>query len=241
MTFQIGMVGEDGVLLASDTRVTHTHLADIDGVTKRVRTVSDTPKISFDAGKYIACCWAGDDLGRILIRIINEKINAALRDNPDVFIGVCIEATLREARALTQADPTLLRNNCDVLMTMLSGRRMRLWKIHISTRPGCADPVIGIDEELTKIVSGDQANSAVFFSEHYFPKFRKVLLDQLVPLASHVILQGARLASGVNGLQIVLCRPSGFHELSEEDIAGRLRWSNEVDSQIERLLEIPRP
>jgi hypothetical protein len=241
MTFQIGMVGDDGVLLTSDTRATHIHFADIDGTTRMVRTVSDSPKVSIDAPNRVAYCWAGDDLGRILIRIISERINETLRDDPKVLLGICVEATLREAATLKQADSTLLRNNCDVLLAILSSPvSMKLWKIHISTRPGCPVPVTGIDEELTKVVVGDQANSDVFFSERYFSNFRKVPLNQLVPLASHVILQGAKLSSGVSGLQIVLCRPSGFHELTDGELAVFVEQSKALDSQIAESLGIPR-
>jgi len=53
VTFQVGMVASDGVILASDTRITYTQSA---------RTKSTTEKIICEKEPQIAYCWSGDEM-----------------------------------------------------------------------------------------------------------------------------------------------------------------------------------
>lgn len=234
VTFQIGMLGSDGVLLASDTCVTYgSHL---EGSIRRTEPVR---KIEIDRVKNFAFCWAGDDLGVLTAEAITATISEAAYGDFKAFLRICANTAVENSQALRRINPNRHFGACTFLIVAPTSG-MVLWKLQVQNVPGQLTIMIDPKDLMgAKIFAGDQASVALFFTERYFPGDRKLRIEDLVPLAAHTVLMAGKFNDGVSGLQIVLCRPEGFQELSEEDIAGRLRWSAEVDSQIERLLEIP--
>ena len=231
MTFQIGMVGSDGILLASDTLCTNIHASNavaLDGT----RTSFDAPKIQIEKAKGIAYCWSGDELGRILVNQISDLVNG-LRTDMRVFLSMCSQEAIHRAAVIRAANPAVPIGSCEVLLAIQTGSTsVSLWKTRIVQSQNQFIPPT-IEPIITKAITGDAVNAAAFFAEKYFPRFRKLPVQDLIRLAAHVVLMAGKLNSaGVGGLQIVVCRGSGFTELTTEEISSLVEQSSRLDSEI---------
>jgi hypothetical protein len=91
------------------------------------------------------------------------------------------------------------------------------------------------------VCTGDQASPAVFFTERYFPADRKLPIRDLIPLAAHTVLMASKFSAGIGGLQIVLCRPSGFELLDGEEISILGVRSQKIDFGLADSLGLPLP
>jgi hypothetical protein len=240
VTFQIGMVGEDGVLLASDTCCTQGS-----SFVGSIRRTEPIRKIQIDRTNHFAYCWAGDDLGILTAQAITAKVSDLEYGEFKSFLYACASTAVANAKGITFVDRNRRLNSCTLLISAptSSAEAMALWKLQIQNLPEQApvimvEPIDGIGG---KTVTGDQSNPAVFFTERYFPRGRKSPMQDLILLAAHTVVMASKFNSGVSGLQIVLCRQSGFHELSEEEMAVYADRSKAIDSDISDWLGIPRP
>ena len=55
-----------------------------------------------------------------------------------------------------------------------------------------------------KGLAGDEGNPAVFFAERYYDASAPI--DDLIPLAAHVVLMASKFSSDVEGLEILKCK-----------------------------------
>jgi len=229
VTFQIGMVGSDGVLLASDTLCTHLHIAD--GAI-RTGTTSNSPKIQIENAKGIAYCWSGDEFGRIAVATISDLFREGSRTDIRSFLRECGVQAVNRAGDQRSVNPTTPLSSCEVLVAIRSENNyMSLWSLRmLNTVEHQFFPAV--ERVTTKAVTGDAVNSAVFFSENYFSRFCTLPIAELVPLAAHTVLMAGRLSSGVGGLQIVLCRGDGFTELGSNEISAIEEQAANRDSAI---------
>jgi hypothetical protein len=234
VTFQVGMVGTDGILLASDTLCMQGQSPD--GST--IRSTYDTPKIQIDDEKGLAFCWAGDELGSVATQLITDKVDATSHGDFKSFLRQSGQLSIIKARKIRESLQSTWRlNNCTVLVVVRIAQSVSLWKL-VLIDPEGSTPHIIADPIITKMVTGDQSSPAVFLAERYYPKVRKLPVQDLVPLAAHTVLMASKFSSGVDGLQIALCRPSAFESLSNEKIAALVKHSQAMDSQIAATLGI---
>jgi hypothetical protein len=85
-----------------------------------------------------------------------------------------------------------------------------------------------------KVVTGDGANAALFFTERYY---QKRPIRELAFLTAHTVLVGGRLnPGGVSGLDIVFCESSGIGSLSEKSVAALRAKSEQLDDSLGRSL-----
>lgn len=153
MTFQIGMVAEDGVLLASDLLGTQGSQ-----YYSQIRTTQRTPKIEFDVTRELAYCWAGDELGRVTVQAIVGKWDGSHRQNLKSFLLRRASEAITRARAICASNSTSAVNNCCVLIVFRNPPdSVSLWRVELSTVPNSC-PVV--DQILDKTVTGDQGQSS---------------------------------------------------------------------------------
>jgi hypothetical protein len=226
MTFQIGMVGSDGVLLASDT------LCTVDPpLSGSIRHTYNTPKIELDEHNGIAYCWSGDQLGRLTTQIVSETLGEVPHHlNFKQFLYTSAQAAIIKASALkTDGDVRMFRH-CMSQIVIRRSARLELWKLEIINQGNCGIPVQIYPEEMSaKCFTGDVSNQAVYFAERHF---QKLPIKDLTLLAAHSVIMASKFSSGVGGLQIALCRESGFSILSDEEIADLRERSKKLDSDL---------
>jgi hypothetical protein len=84
VTFQIGALGDEGIVLGSDKRATDEHGG-------WVRTTYDTPKIKMFDDLRLAYCWAGDALARYaaesIVSAIRKEDKSQILESPRCWLN----------------------------------------------------------------------------------------------------------------------------------------------------------
>jgi hypothetical protein len=224
MTMQVGMVGTDGVLIASDTLWINDRdgLAPLTETQSFVRYTEDSPKIMCNHERGIAISRA-------------KNMRAATR---------VAEAIIRDLSATEMAKP---RNSIEKIgetavaslelksvhcLIALQHPRPELYSFECGRFGDALEPTC---RKITgAIPAGDNMNAAVFWRERYYEEPRP--LKTLIPLAAHMIMSASKLSSGsIRGLEIVLCDAFGLHRLDDDSIGKLKAQANQWDQQIGAL------
>lgn len=209
MTFQVGIVGSDGILLASDTQYTS------DGI----RHSTNSPKIHIDGG--VAWCCSGATVAELFGQSYSRRFQLDCDD---------IGGLMSECRdnLLADYDDTLWPGHRGTVLTVQrSGVDVQLWRIEIHTSQGAQLPPMRI---YTQKWEGDESNPAVFFQRYM--QGQKHPLDRLKSVAGHAVNMASKFSSGVSGLEIVECRSTGFTRVSDREIQTLLQSSDDLDEAI---------
>jgi hypothetical protein len=223
MTMQIGMVGSDGIVLASDTRWTKEPAKpkseDITG--RAVRYGTNGTKIKVTEGKEIAVSYAADKQSS---GFVAEEIIAKLtvENAPDPIIAVQEIFNANASRRWHHVQGFIVLTHPAVqLFRFEIARNNRKWSAI------CEPVTFGYD------VAGDVTNAAIYWAERY-PEILTV--EQLIPLAAHLIVSSHHLnTAGIGGLEIVRCDASGIRQLSLESTRELVQKANEWDGTIRDL------
>jgi hypothetical protein len=222
MTMQVGMVGTDGIVLASDTLWMHE---DVTGV--RHTSNKSKVKIDYAQGVAISCARSMETAGRIADDLMKELLDES-RGRLD-WSAVAVAN-----RILEQAHPARKPFQC---LIVTAGKKPQLFHLHY----GVFDPAVqagaACDNEPRRYVAGDQTNAACFWSERYQQHSPPQPVQRLIPLAAHLVVSAARLNSAaIGGLEIVVCDKSGIHLLSDESTAALEAQSAEWDEKVSDLI-----
>jgi len=219
MTFQIGMLGSDGVLLASDTLYTHP------GKLPGSRRTYNAKKILIREDEAMAYCSSGDDVSAKAAELHSNSTTVEIYQSMVMSRTTAIEkySTIENKNG----------NHGTVLAAHRTATGVELWYMDVSSQ---AQLPISIPSH---ICAGDQQNPAAFLIERYFPKDRRLPIRDLIFLAAHTVLMASKFSSGVGGLQILLGRPAGFEALSDEDISALKERSRKLDAEITASLGLP--
>ena len=219
VTFQVGMVGIDGVLLASDKLVTEAPINE-----QSVRQTYLSDKITVLDEENLAYCWAGDDLCDSLCnRVRSELKKSPERDFKDQLIE-CGQLELQTKRRAP--DGRELKGGV-IFFVRRFPSGVELWKLSTNT-----SPLANLIRD--KTYAGDPTNAARFFVEYYFPSERLRPIRQLIHLAAHSVLMAAKLNTGVRGLEMALCAHTKFEKLT--DTRESLQLSGDLDRHIADIL-----
>jgi hypothetical protein len=225
------MVGIDGVLLASDTKCTRPG-----GVRGAFRSSSNQPKIRVEENENAAYCWSGDDLCEDAARIFCVQPGDLLSDSQihNRLVESAQKAIADEG--IAKRSPALQGGAVLFAFRLLRGSS-QLWYLNLDLSAGGRSPKA--QPVFTYLTTGDFHNAAGFFLERYFPKRRKVPIQDLVPLAAHTVLQAGELNNaGVGGLEIVRCTSAGFEKVSEDEISVLTDRSEKLDAEISVSLKL---
>lgn len=220
MTMQVGMVGTDGILLASDTLWTQNPVL----ATKRwgrPRSFTKSKiKISNAKGMAISCARDMDIACEIADKIMNGLQPSDFSDPIPRIIEI-------------GTDVSSLEKDTAQCLIVLMRPSMHLFWFQSAMENG--QRVTSCENSEPMAIAGDNLNPAIFWAEKYCRP--PCSIDKLIPIAAHLVI-GARQfnPSVIDGLEIVRCRESGIQHLSEISIAELKVKVADWDKQIDRLL-----
>jgi len=217
MTMQIGMVGSDGTVLASDTQWTRNIKTLVNGhhIGRVIRAWTNSSKIKTNGNMVVSCALdkkAADCTAEaILLRFDENTPESSIQE-----IGEGIPETDRwDAQGLIVIPPFQLYR---YQLAMQDGQ----WT------PFC-EPSDGFD------IAGDMATPAIFWIHRFYQPWFTV--EQLIPLAAHMIVASHHLnTAGIGGLEIVVCRAGGNEFLPREETIKLQRTAWDHDKAIERII-----
>jgi hypothetical protein len=238
-TFQVGIAGTDGIILASDTRVTKIEGQRPYSTDAGQRVLSASPKIIiYDDEPRLAYCWAGGETqtriaGDVARSIRGEKIvieENRMRELLSAAGHSALSATYPGyPNQLPQGTLELPRRHSagSVIIAYSGMREVELWKLSLDLVP---DPC----RIMNNTAAGDAVNPGIFFMQKYY---EKIEIDRLLPVAAHTVLMcSAMNKTGIDGLEIVVCRQKKFRKLEEQEIAPLCDFSKQLDESISKEL-----
>jgi hypothetical protein len=225
VTFNVGLVGTDGVVLASDTKVSFW---------EQTRTSSTASKLYSNPETGIACAVSGDEVTPFIAReVCQTRINDGLSED-DVFTqlhGVATSAW--QLHVPKKRDNSPERNPHSRLLIVLPRCNFPLWSIAAGPNTGS-----GTKCYRDKAHDGDPSNAAKYFLEFYAQsKLRP--MRELVFLAAHTIRTAAILnPTGVGGLEILTWDfgAAAPRFLSNDEIATLTQRSSQLTSSIDAAI-----
>lgn len=194
MTMQVGMVGSDGIILASDTKI-YAPAPRLD-----LTITTGISKIRVDVDAEIAILCAGNMKASLCVA--DAIIASRLEGNGSVESKICQIA----ASELEKYNPT----GCEFLV-YLSGA------LYVYSS---AQDTVFCQRVATYAFCGHSTNAAIFWANRFFtpspPRMRTC--EELIPLAAQIIVDGGVLNSGaIGGLEIVRCTTAGIQILSTSE------------------------
>lgn len=226
MTFQIGIVGTDGVLLASDECYIDP------GLGQGARTRYRGQKIFIRGDGQIAYCAAGDDWAAMSA----ERHSDSFTGNLVIYQNMVLAREFAIDDCLTRKGKFFAEENRHgTVLAVHREPKVELWHMDVMFRGQL--PICISD----RVCIGDTGNPAVFFLERYLPPGAKLSLDKLKFLAAHSIAMAEKInPTGIGGLEMVLCREDRFERVSAEEINYLKSQSEDLDSSIANALSILR-
>ena len=225
MTLQVGLVGLDGSVIASDQC-----MQQFEGGIRCVMTSS-----KFHQGTGVVCCWSGDSVAEHAanaVRVVNwndipgdkERIRAEL-----IRIGD-MTWEMRE-QFYKEAGQSLYLG---IVRKVMVACHDSLWLLELGRRSSIANACSD------RIVAGDPQNSARFFVNRYAAGCEQRPISKLVFLAAHAVLMGHfENPGGISGLEVAII-PKGSDPffLTSAEIKDLAILSEGLSQSIgERLLQ----
>lgn len=223
MTMQVGMVGTDGILIASDTKWYGTPTLPPDKLWHGGRASFHSPKIKISYTRGMAISQA---MNMETAEHVAEELIRTLSD--DDFVNPINHIRTIGKRVLDQANAFRQEAHC---LIMLTRPVPQLLIFAFAVEEGMRTPVCRKMDSIA--FAGDNVNPAIFLAERYY---KKAPIKSLIPLAAHLILAASALNNGaIGGLEIVFCDESGLHRISNESVQALESWSMATDRKIESL------
>lgn len=196
MTMQVGMIGSDGIVLASDTKWT------VDAQRRCIDARYDFSgrKILTNESMTVAVACARDMAAAY--RVASGILAASeleREQSPDVRLRRIWEIGIEKAQSPTP--------QCIVAFAYPEPS-LFLFEYLDKDTPACI-PVP------TYVHGGDTINAAAFWTMHYY---KWIPVAHLKRLAAHMIVSAHELNSqGISGLEIICCNGAEFHRLTDKE------------------------
>jgi hypothetical protein len=231
MSFQVGINCNDGVVLASDKKMTRM---------EGVRTAYQTRKIEIFAAENMAFCSTGDDFCVSFTKIVREENQKSLlagkcfRDLKQALIDCVHAARQREAehrdkrRGEIGKQPRELVGG-STLFVLREASKVQLWCVDTTAQFPNPFPV---DD---KMVVGDTTNAAVFFLNRYHAEIPSQV-DAMLPLAVHTVR--AAKNEFVDGVEAGVFTQSQFRTLNDKELQSAIDVSVSVDLSVGRAFGV---
>jgi hypothetical protein len=213
MTMQVGLVGSDGIVLASDTKWHENHA----GV---VWQGWGSPKISLDSTGHIAVACAKDmRKGTEIARAILSELSSEHWENP--------ESRLEEIASSRLTPHFPYEAECLIGISSPSPRLFHL-------ACGCNHASAFCTKITDRRAAGDALNSALFWHMRYYTVMP---IRKLIRLAAQIIVDASEIANGgIGGLQIAYTDGTGFTCLSDDKCQQLEAEARERGVQIGRII-----
>ena len=214
---QIGMVGSDGIVLASDTQWTRNLETTIDGrrIGRVIRSWTNRSKIKTNGQMVVSCALdkkTADSIAEaILVRFDGNDPEGSIEEISNGIPG----SERWDAQGLIVIPPFQLF-------------RFQLAKQDGEWTPFCEESS-GFD------IAGDMGTPAIFWIHRFYEPWYTV--EQLTPLAAHMIMASHHLNNaGIGGLEIVLCRAGGNEFLPREETVKLQKAGSDRDRAIGQMI-----
>jgi hypothetical protein len=201
MTYQVGLVGADGFVLASDQM-----LKQFEGTELHRGLIS-----KFLSAPGVTCCWSGDSVAEHAANAVHRLDWAAIPREKEEIRRALIEAGDGEYRRMAKLAGPLFVIPRKVLV---AAHNETLWLLEVGERSIA-------NQRLDRVIAGDTENTARHFIKQYAEGCYLRPVDDLIFLAGYTILAAAdENPCGVGGLEIAVFRPGREPRfLSREAIA----------------------
>jgi hypothetical protein len=216
MTMQVGMVGTDGILIASDKVWTLSGIRGSHTATKF--------RYSVERGVGVAC--SESDISLNVAAKIVAELDAGHFEHP------CREVERMAGDVMCGFDRSHLKirgilppqSQCLIAIAKPFGL--------FSLKVGPEGQKCQYIEDKTRV--GDTQNSAVFFMEEYYA-LRPI--KHLRLLAAHIVFEASRRnPTGIGGLEILECDSSGLRMLPPDEINRLKKRSDALHGKVETAL-----
>lgn len=190
MTLQVGLVGSDGIVLASD---------------RKIRTLeygSDSVSMGskFLRGAGSVCCWSGDSISEQCAYAVRAYDWATVPDDVEEMRSALKQLGNSAYRATEDQHGVPL--NC--IRKVLAAVRNQLWVVEIGGRDTST-----ANQVLDRAVTGDIHNTCRYFMNKYANDCYFSPVNNLIGLAAYTILAaGEENPYGVGGLEVYVI-PAG--------------------------------
>jgi 20S proteasome alpha/beta subunit len=211
MTMQVGMIGSNGIVLASDTRHSVNPLVSDGGV----RHHYGAPKIKIDPTEQLAVACAGDmpTANQIASRVMDELM--------------AVDPFNRERRIWEIGREVAGSHDAQCLIAYPDSRLYFFQSTNSGSDVSCT-------EVWDSIHAGDSINAATFWTTRYY---RKLPIKRLLRLAAFLIFEAHKLASGgINGLEMVYWNGAKYLHLSKDENRKWEAKAKQWDKQIRRFI-----
>ena len=211
MTMQIGMIGSDGIVLASDTQWTATVQKTQDGqpAGRPIRSIRHSSKIK--TSNRIAVSYAQDK------KTAHDTAQAILVEFPCDDPQSAIERIAADIPVEDRRD----------VQGLIAIPPFELLRFQIAMQDGQWTPFY--EPTFQYDFAGDMANLAAFWIQRYHHDWLTV--EQLIPLAAHAIMACHRLNTGfIGGLEIAVCKADEILMLPRERtiMLGKEAWERDT-------------
>jgi len=228
MTLQVCLIGQDGFVLASDTRGVRLGS---DEITQRY----STSKIYFDKNECAAWCSSGYDLGKRLCEKLavlfadqhtggQRTLDELQRCVRDVAVDVQVSADERQYQL----------GKGKMLLVAQRGSQIKgfIFELGWGTNPNRWG-TLGGDSFPDKMTSGATGNAAIFFPERHYSK--ALGESELIRLAAHTVLMGHQLDPGpIDGLEVIVCRAGTLRRLGHDELENLRSFSAALDDLLSK-------
>ncbi len=221
MTFQVAMLGSDGFIMASDTKIVRE---------AEVRSSSSSTKIFSHPKRGLVCACSGQEVSLLAKDRLFETVEDTPLDQPHMW-KVLMEvagATWRHCYGEEAVVPHIAQEKGTLLVAEFGEQGPKLWTVDIAYTPVC-------EEVQDKAVAGDRGNPATFILERYFQANSSV--DDLSFLAAHTVLLAGQLNSAaIQGLEILICKDGQLRRIGPNEQETLEHQSRELDDLIRQKL-----
>jgi len=212
MTFQIGLVGSDGLIIASDETAVREGGLRADGKCS-MRVSSGVEKIFVAKKNNLICAFAGDS---IVTNFASELIQS-VSSGDDLSEDLALKNRATEVYEAHHS-VEIRKRTSGQMMVAIPGV-LKLWEFLFM-----GGEVI-LQAVSNRSFCGDRCNPAVYFAERYLPlDSLKYPVERLKLIAAHTILEGSALnPTSVGGLSILICMTGEQPRFLEPDELQELR------------------
>lgn len=226
MTMQVGMVGSNGIVLASDRRWNMRAALSGRSWGTGEHGLSST-KIKIDEVLGVAVCCAAD---MIPATTLADNILAAVKER-----GIDdLSTTAKDVASMRIPNPEA--SNPPHCLLVLKGTPPRLFDLfYISSGDGKVVPqCLEVDDVG---IAGHTTNAALYWAQRYLKIIPKLPIERLIPLAAHLVVSAGFInPGGISGLEMIYCDATGFHRLSKDENRELESKAEEWDKRIGEMI-----
>lgn len=231
MTFQVGLVGHNGLVIASDRRA----VASGQNIDARwlMRQTGDARKILHSKELDFVCVFSLSDHYKKMAEALVED-----KDRPTLESDDYVRSYLQEkCEMLLKQIPQEYRFPGASLIVALPKARAgvkRLWQVSffLGETPHVNDRV--------RAYGGDLCDPAIYFAERYHGRLdeKELSVRELTAIAAHTVLEASQLnMTQIRGLDVLLCEDGTEpHFIEGDKLLNLKQQSSRLSAKIEKLL-----